>query len=39
MKELRGFLVGEFAGFQSMLTPAQREKLAAKLEKMDRRCH
>lgn len=39
IKELRGFVVGEFAQFHAMLTPAQREKLAAKLEKMDRRCH
>ncbi len=39
MKELRGFVVGEFAEFHAILTPAQREKLAAKLEKLDRRCH
>jgi Spy/CpxP family protein refolding chaperone len=38
IKELRGFLVAEFAEFHAMLTPAQREKLAAKLEAMDRRC-
>ena len=38
MKELRGFLVAEFAEFHAMLTPAQREKLAAKLEGWDRRC-
>jgi Spy/CpxP family protein refolding chaperone len=38
IKELRGFLVGEFSEFHAMLTPAQREKLAAKLERMDRRC-
>ena len=38
IKELRGFAVAEFAEFHAMLTPAQREKLAAKLEKMDRHC-
>jgi Spy/CpxP family protein refolding chaperone len=38
MKELRGFLVAEFAEFHAMLTPAQREKLAAKLEGFDRHC-
>ena len=38
-KELRGFVVEEFASFHAILTPAQREKLAAKLEKWDRRCH
>lgn len=33
MKELRTFMVAEFAEFHAMLEPAQREKLAAKLEK------
>lgn len=33
MKELRTFMVAEFAEFHAMLDPAQREKLAAKLEK------
>lgn len=38
IKELRGFLVAEFAEFHAILTPAQREKLAAKLEGMGSRC-
>jgi periplasmic protein CpxP/Spy len=38
MKELRAFAVAEFAQFHAILTPAQREKLAAKLEKMGRHC-
>jgi Spy/CpxP family protein refolding chaperone len=38
MKEMRGFLVSEFAEFHAMLTPAQREKLAVRLEKMGRHC-
>lgn len=33
MKDLRGFLVGEFAEFHDMLDSAQREKLASKLER------
>ena len=33
MKELRGFLVGEFAEFHDILDSAQREKLASKLER------
>jgi Spy/CpxP family protein refolding chaperone len=33
LKELRGFMVAEFAEFHAMLDPAQREKLAAKLER------
>ncbi len=32
MKELRTFLIGEFAEFQALLTPIQREKLVAKLQ-------
>jgi Spy/CpxP family protein refolding chaperone len=38
MRDLRGFVVAEFAEFHALLTPAQREKLAAKLEAMDRHC-
>lgn len=38
MKALRAFLVADFAEFHAILTPAQREKLAAKLEAMDRHC-
>jgi hypothetical protein len=38
LRELRGFLAGEFAEFHAMLTPAQREKLAAKVEKFGRHC-
>jgi periplasmic protein CpxP/Spy len=38
MKDLRGFVIAEFAEFHALLTPAQREKLAAKLEKMDHHC-
>jgi Spy/CpxP family protein refolding chaperone len=33
MKELRTFMVGEFAEFHDMLDPAQREKLVSKLER------
>lgn len=33
IKELRGFMVAEFAEFHAMLDPAQREKLASKLER------
>ncbi len=32
MKELRTFLISEFAEFQAILTPNQREKLVAKLQ-------
>ena len=39
MKELRGFLVAELAEFHAMLDSTQREKLAARLDKMGRRCH
>jgi uncharacterized membrane protein len=38
MKDLRGFLVAEFAEFHAMLNPDQREKLASKLERMGRHC-
>lgn len=38
MKDMRGFLVSEFSEFHAMLTPAQREKLAVRLEKMGRHC-
>jgi Spy/CpxP family protein refolding chaperone len=38
IKELRTFLVAEFAEFHAMLDPAQREKLASKLEKLERHC-
>ena len=33
IKELRGFLVAEFTEFHDVLDPAQREKLASKLER------
>jgi Spy/CpxP family protein refolding chaperone len=33
IKELRGFMVAEFAEFHAMLDSAQREKLASKLER------
>jgi periplasmic protein CpxP/Spy len=33
MKELRSFMVAEFAEFHAMLDPAQREKLAGHLER------
>jgi Spy/CpxP family protein refolding chaperone len=33
IKELRGFLVAEFTEFHDILDPAQREKLASKLER------
>jgi periplasmic protein CpxP/Spy len=33
MKDLRGFMVAEFAEFHAMLNPDQREKLASKLER------
>lgn len=33
IKELHGFMVAEFAEFHAMLDPAQREKLATKLER------
>ena len=33
MKDLRGFLVGEFTEFHDMLDSTQREKLASKLER------
>jgi Spy/CpxP family protein refolding chaperone len=33
IKELRGFMVAEFAEFHAMLDSTQREKLASKLEK------
>lgn len=36
MKELRSFLVAEFTEFHDMLDPAQREKLASKLERFCR---
>jgi uncharacterized membrane protein len=38
LKEMRGFLVAEFAEFHAMLNPDQREKLAVRLEKMGRHC-
>jgi len=38
MKEMRGFLVAELAEFHAMLNPAQREKLAVRLEKMAGHC-
>jgi Spy/CpxP family protein refolding chaperone len=38
MKELRGFMVAEFAEFHAMLDSTQREKLASKLERLDRHC-
>jgi periplasmic protein CpxP/Spy len=38
-KELRAFLVTEFAEFHALLDQGQRDKLAARLEKMGQRCH
>ena len=37
-QELRAFLVGKFAEFHAVLEPAQREKLAARLEKHHKDC-
>lgn len=37
-KELRAFLVTKFAEFHAILEPAQREKLAARLEKHHKDC-
>ncbi|MDB5103524.1 MAG: hypothetical protein JWP91_1213 [Fibrobacteres bacterium] len=38
IKELRSFMVAEFAEFHAMLDSAQREKLASHLERMERHC-
>lgn len=37
-RELRAFLVAKFAEFHAILEPAQREKLAARLEKHHKDC-
>lgn len=37
-KELRAFLVAKFAEFHALLEPAQREKLAARIEKHRKDC-
>jgi hypothetical protein len=38
VREMRTFLVSEFAEFHGILDAGQREKLAARLESMGRRC-
>lgn len=38
MRELRAFLVAKFAEFHAVLDPAQREKLASRIEKHRRDC-
>ena len=38
-KELRAFLVSEFAQFHALLDAGQREKLASRMESLERRCH
>lgn len=38
IKELRTFMVAEFVEFHDMLDSTQREKLASKLEKLERHC-